>query len=252
MKVLVSNIQRFCLMDGPGIRTTVFTMGCRYRCPWCCNPENLTRDIKTGINSNKTYGNYIESKELVNLILKDKKYYVDDGGVTFSGGEFLLNIDEYFEVLQELKKLNINICIETSLNAPIENLKKALEYVDFLIIDFKIIDSHNSVEVLKSSSNSFVENFNYLKNNFSSNKYLARIPLAKEIITESNLSMIKDLLISFKPEKIEIFRIHQLAMSKYYDLGMTLNYNFKASDDEVRKIIDFFSGLNISIEEIKI
>lgn len=39
MKLLVTNIQRFSLNDGPGIRTTVFLKGCYIRCPWCCNPE---------------------------------------------------------------------------------------------------------------------------------------------------------------------------------------------------------------------
>ena len=252
MKVLVSNVQRFCLMDGPGIRTTVFTMGCKYRCPWCCNPENLTRDIKTGNKTNIIYGKYMDSKELIDLLLKDKNFYDNDGGVTFSGGEFLLNVEEYIEILKELKKLGINICVETSLNAPLENLKKALEYVDLFIIDFKIIDKSKSEEILKSSSESFIENFNYLKNNYSSKKIIARIPLAKEIITDSNISMIKELMDDFKPLKIEIFRIHQLAQSKYSDLGMTLNYNYVASDEEVKRIKDSLSDLNIDVEEIKI
>lgn len=38
---LVWNIQRFCLHDGSGIRTTVFFMGCPLRCLWCANPEGL-------------------------------------------------------------------------------------------------------------------------------------------------------------------------------------------------------------------
>lgn len=252
MKVLVSNVQRFCLMDGPGIRTTVFTMGCKYRCPWCCNPENLTRDIKTGKKTNIVYGKVLDSKELIDLLLKDKNFYDNDGGVTFSGGEFLLNVDEYIEVLKELKKLGINICVETSLNAPLENLKKVLEYVDLFIIDFKVIDKLKSIEVLKSSSESFIENFNYLKNNYNSIKYIARIPLAKEIITDSNISMIKELITDFKPLKIEIFRIHQLAQSKYSDLGMTLNYNYVANDEEVKMVKDYLIDLNVDVEEIKI
>lgn len=40
--LLVSNVQRFSLHDGPGIRTTVFLKGCPFSCPWCCNPENLS------------------------------------------------------------------------------------------------------------------------------------------------------------------------------------------------------------------
>lgn len=45
-KIWVTNIQRFCLHDGPGIRTTVFLKGCNLRCPWCANPENMYFELE--------------------------------------------------------------------------------------------------------------------------------------------------------------------------------------------------------------
>lgn len=239
-------------MDGPGIRTTVFTMGCRYRCPWCCNPENLTNQIKIGKKTNLTYGHYLDEEEIVDLILRDKKFYISNGGVTFSGGEFLLNIDEYENILSKLKNKEINICIETSLNAPLSNLVKALKYVDELIIDFKIIDNNCSELVLKSSSSPFVENIRYLSANENKVPYVARIPLAKEIIDENNLLKIKELISLYKPIKIEVFKIHNLAKSKYDDLSINYGYNFTPSCEEIKKVIDFFKDLDVKIEEIKI
>lgn len=236
-------------MDGPGIRTTVFTMGCRYRCPWCCNPENLTHEIKTGKN-NITYGSMMDIDEVIDIINKDKKYYEDNGGVTFSGGEFLLNVLEYIDILKKLKELNINICVETSLNAPLENLKLAIDYVDLFIIDFKIIDNKLSNDVLKYTSESFVTNFKFLSNN-TNIKYIARIPLAKEIITKNNLKEIKDLMKLHKPYKIEIFKIHNLAKSKYDNLDMELLYDFKVSNDEVKNVINSFNDLCVQIKELK-
>ena len=71
MKVRVSNIQRFCLNDGPGIRTVVFLKGCNLKCPWCANPENMDYsftqfyDEKTGISS--TIGYDIELLRFIHL-----------------------------------------------------------------------------------------------------------------------------------------------------------------------------------------
>lgn len=51
MGVMVSRIQRFSLEDGPGIRTTVFLMGCNFRCVWCHNPESLANHSILGVDS---------------------------------------------------------------------------------------------------------------------------------------------------------------------------------------------------------
>lgn len=49
-KVMVFNIQRFCLHDGPGIRTTVFLKGCPLRCLWCDNPESINMAPELGFS----------------------------------------------------------------------------------------------------------------------------------------------------------------------------------------------------------
>ena len=59
MKVIISNIQRFSLHDGPGIRTTVFFKGCSLKCPWCSNPENINFNIEEYYeNDEKKYFGY--------------------------------------------------------------------------------------------------------------------------------------------------------------------------------------------------
>ena len=52
----VSNIQRFCVHDGPGIRTVVFLLGCPLRCRWCQNPETLAREPVLMFNGQKCVG----------------------------------------------------------------------------------------------------------------------------------------------------------------------------------------------------
>ena len=78
-KVLVTNIQRFSLHDGPGIRTTVFFKGCNLRCPWCANPENINFEKEEYIDLEKKtsgiFGYDIEIEKLEQEILKDKVFY---------------------------------------------------------------------------------------------------------------------------------------------------------------------------------
>ena len=93
-KILLTNIQRFSLHDGPGIRTTIFLKGCSLRCPWCSNPENLNpypeEYIKDG--NRGIYGKEYAIDEIFIEVMKDKDYYESNGGLNFSGGEALLKV----------------------------------------------------------------------------------------------------------------------------------------------------------------
>lgn len=55
-QLTVTEIQRFCMHDGPGIRTTVFLKGCPLRCAWCHNPETQKRERELLFYSNKCIG----------------------------------------------------------------------------------------------------------------------------------------------------------------------------------------------------
>ena len=84
---LITNIQRMCMNDGPGIRTTVFLKGCNLHCPWCANPENI-RFIseeyeKNGIKG--VYGKSYSLDEVYQNILKDIGFWEKEGGDLFRG-----------------------------------------------------------------------------------------------------------------------------------------------------------------------
>ena len=103
--MLITNIQRFSLHDGPGIRTTVFLKGCSIRCPWCSNPENLNgypeKYNKNGIEG--IYGKEYSCDEVYDEIMKDEVFYEDDGGVTFSGGEALPQTVNLIQLIKRIR-----------------------------------------------------------------------------------------------------------------------------------------------------
>ena len=102
----ISNVQHFSVGDGAGIRTTVFFKGCNLRCPWCHNPENLTKAPVTLHYTNgktETFGRAVSAEALLAELLEDKDFYEESGGgVTLSGGEVLLQSESAAELAKLL------------------------------------------------------------------------------------------------------------------------------------------------------
>lgn len=252
-KILVGNIQRFCVNDGPGIRTTVFLKGCSLKCPWCSNPENIKPIIEYYIENelSKSFGKYYSSDELFNLIMKDILYYDSDGGVTFSGGEPLLQSKRLIYLLKKLRKENINICFETSLNVANENLIDIIDYVDLFYVDIKILDKN----VLKSKLNGNIDNYyKNIETLFKNNKKIIfRIPLVYEYTyTKPNTRLILNFLKKYKPVKVEIFSVHNLGEKKYKLLDLNYQRFNKISGDDLTYLCNSIKKLNIdcTIEKI--
>ena len=233
MKVKITDIQHFSLHDGEGIRTTVFLKGCNLKCPWCANPECISPNIE------KDFGRCISLGELEEEILKDKPYYETGGGVTFSGGEPLLQIRDLEPLL---KRLDINICFETALFVNENLVKIAYEYSDELIIDIKMLNSENTKNVLGVNINQFLSNLNII----DLSKVTFRIPVTKYSLADS--SQICELIKSHPPKKIEIFKLHNLAKRKYE----ILEKDFYTEDITDSQINDFKDQLKEVFDNVEI
>lgn len=228
MKVRVTDIQHFSLHDGPGIRTTVFLKGCSLKCPWCANPECISPKIEGD------FGYDIPIEELEREILKDLPYYKTGGGVTFSGGEPLLQIKNLEPLLKSLKLKKINICFETSLFVKEEYLKTAKLYADEFIVDIKMLDSQNCENVLSGDIDPYLNNLNFL----DLDKTTFRIPVTRYSLNDQD--SILNLLEKFNAKKLEIFKIHNLAKRKYELLGKDFYYE-EVLDSQ---LIDFKNKLS--------
>lgn len=122
----VNRIDTSGFVDGPGIRTVVFLNGCKLRCKYCHNPETWKM------------GKYNYTPlELCKKLIRNKNYYdSSNGGVTFSGGEPLLQSDFVIEVCKVLKDNNIHVAIDTA-GVGNQNYDELLKYVDLVILDIK-------------------------------------------------------------------------------------------------------------------
>lgn len=236
-KIILTNIQRFSLHDGPGIRTTVFLKGCSLRCPWCCNPENLCNQIQNYIKDGNSgvYGKYYTADEVYKEVIKDKKFYngeVNDykitepflldklpGGVTFSGGECIMQIKQIEPLIEKLKEEHIHMAVETCLFAPQENVNLAIKYIDLFYVDMKILDSKLCEKHQNGRMELYMSNLNVLLN--TGKPIVIRIPVIGGYTDGiENRSAICKFLDMHKKRllKVELIKEHNFGLSKYKSL----------------------------------
>lgn len=217
----INSIETLGLVDGPGIRVVVFLNGCKLRCKYCHNPEMW-----------KLQENNYSSFELVEKLLRYKPYFKNGGGVTFSGGEPLLQNDFLIEVCKELKKENIHIALDTA-GVGLGKYEELLKYIDLILFDVKSTSSSGFINLTGYNSK---ETFEFLK---SANKLNKTFWVRQVIIPDvnDNLDYLKSLkeyinLYIKNVEKVEFLPFHRLGEEKYQKLNIDYPYKFKNDMDK--------------------
>ncbi len=251
--ILVTNIQRMCFSDGPGIRTTVFLKGCSIHCPWCSNPENINFSIEEyyvdGISG--IYGKNYNCEELYNEIKKDFIFFGNEGGVTFSGGEALMQTEELIPLLKKLKLTGINIALETALFVPNSYVRLASDYVDYFIVDVKILEENACKSILGGDLQNYYKNIDYLYNKRKISVF--RVPLSYEYtFTSDNIIRLQKFFMLHKEIPVQIFSIHRLGEKKYISLGKKLPDYDAVKDEDVKTLCSNLCEKGIKAEIIKI
>ena len=240
--ILLTNIQRFSLHDGPGIRTTVFLKGCSIHCPWCSNPENLLHreqryvkmDHNGKVEEEGTYGKWYSPDELYSEVIKDKSFYgycnansatsLDSlpGGVTFSGGECMLQMKELDPMLQRLNDEQIHTIVETSLFCSSVQLSIAIKHIDLFYVDIKVLNDDLCSSSLGGRIELYKNNLVTLPN--SGKPVVFRLPVIGGYTdSEENRKAVVELIESKAKSysnllKIEILKEHNLGTNKYQSL----------------------------------
>ena len=204
---VIFDIKKFAVHDGPGIRSTVFLKGCPLRCRWCHNPESLylngfytsrIDDNSSLLNfcefENKIAGKEISADLLLTELLKDKLFYEESGGgVTFSGGEPLLQIDFLRNMLKKCKDELLHTVVDTSGYSDFAKLSTIYPFTDLFLYDLKLLDEDEHLKYTGVSNESILKNLIELSK--LGNKINVRIPLIPDITdTKKNLTRIIEFL----------------------------------------------------------
>ena len=130
MKGRVSSLQSLGTVDGPGLRYVIFLQGCPLRCVYCHNPETW----------DPAGGTEYAPEELVEKVLRCRAYFGEQGGVTVSGGEPLLQAPFVTELFRQLKEAGIHTALDTSGAGDLKQAAQVLDWTDLVLLDLKFPD----------------------------------------------------------------------------------------------------------------
>ena len=288
---LVTDIQRYSIHDGEGIRTTVFFKGCPLSCKWCHNPETqkfggeilfyeercqgcgaCVRCCPEGAiqmdgdflsagrlpvsipgkcrvcgqcaeeciyNARELCGKFRTVEELVQKLARDNPFYeTSGGGVTLSGGEVMVQDMVYVEVLlKTLRRKGISVCVDTCGEAPWENFRRVLPYVDTFLYDLKMMDSRKHEQYTGRGNGRILQNLQMLSEQKA--KIWLRLPLIGGVNdSEGDLARLEQFLaeneIHF--QRINILPYHNTGSGKYGRLGQKYEgQNFQVPNQQCLK-----------------
>ncbi len=232
----IHSLESFSKVDGPGIRYVVFLQGCNLRCKFCHNPDTW--------NVNEGYE--ITAEELAKNIINAKEYLkLSNGGVTFTGGEPLLQIDFLIEVCKILKKENIHIAIDTAGNFDINTnrFKELCKYVDLFLFDIKHIDNEEHINLVGVSNEKILKMATFISNMMKIKMWI-RIVYIPDITDKNNaFKRYKEFIQSLESvEKVQILPYHEMGKYKWEKLGIKYKLNDvrPPTNEEVKEAESYF------------
>lgn len=205
----IHSIESMGLVDGPGVRSVVFFQGCRLRCQYCHNPDTW---LMTGKNVQQ-----ISAEALVKKLSRFKPYYGEKGGVTFSGGEPLLQKEFLLEVLPMCQKAGMHTCLDTA-GCGDGSYEEILRYTDLVLMDIK----HYTEEgYRKVTGRDFEESRRFLEivQQMNVPMWIRHVVVPGLTDGEEHLKGLEDYIRSLKNvERVELLPYHVLGVHKYQAL----------------------------------
>ena len=212
VKARIHSFESFGTVDGPGVRFVVFMQGCPLRCKYCHNPD--TWSFKEG----KEYS----VEEVVNQVLKYKNY-IKKGGVTFTGGEPLAQMDFIIEVCKQLKMHKIHTCVDTSgiyFDEADTRYSKLLQVVDLFLLDLKHINNEVHKELTGLENIKIIKFARYLDDH-KQPVWIRHVLLDGYTNDETYLTETKQFISTLSNvECVEVLPYHTMGTVKYENMKL--------------------------------
>jgi len=234
IKGRIHSIESMGLVDGPGIRTVIFLQGCKLRCAYCHNPD--TWELNGGAE--------MTPQEIVEKLIRFKPYFSrSGGGVTFSGGEPLMQPQFLLQCLKLCKQNNIHTTIDTS-GFGDGNYSEILKYTDLVLLDVKQTSSKGYLS-LTGKDTTDVNIFLQALKKSKTRVWVRHVVVPGITDSEEHITKIADIISEEVPnvDKVQLLSYHVLGVSKYKKLSIP--YKLKGVEamdkdktEELQRLLD--------------
>lgn len=214
----INKLETFGLVDGPGVRFVVFVQGCRMRCRYCHNPE--TWSMTSAEVTEWT------PQDLFQRAWRYRTYWRQNGGITVSGGEPLLQMDFMIAFFKEAKKKGVHTTLDTSGNPftteePFfSKFQELMKYTDLVMLDLKQTDAQKHKELTGQDNHNILQMAQYLSDT-GKPMWIRRVLVPGITDDREELQNLRCFIDSLKTvQRVEILPYHTLGLAKWEKLGI--------------------------------
>lgn len=219
-KGYIHSTESFGSVDGPGIRFIIFLQGCDMRCRYCHNPDTWTHGAVANNVTEMTVDEILTKAE------RYRSYWRQNGGITVSGGEPLLQIDFLIELFEEAHKRGITTCLDTCAQPFrregefFEKFERLMAVTDTVLLDIKHIESEEHKKLTGHYNENILQCAKYLSD-INKPVWIRHVLVPGITDKEEYLEALRRFIDTLHNiEKVEILPYHSMAEFKYEKLGI--------------------------------
>lgn len=230
----IHSVESMGLVDGPGIRTVLFFQGCHLRCQYCHNPDTWALDG----------GKEMDVPSVMKQLRRYRPYYGEEGGVTCSGGEPLLQIEFLTKLFQACKAEGISTCLDTA-GYGLGYYDELLKVTDLVIFDVKH-PSPTGYQKLTGGNSTVPIQFLDAVEKSDTRLWMRHVVVPHLTDEEAHLNALGEYIKKYsKVEKVELLPYHTLGVDKYKTMGLAyaLQDTAPMSKEETKKLQHTINGI---------
>lgn len=229
MKGIIHSFQSLGAVDGPGLRYVIFMQGCTLRCAYCHNPDTWA-----------AFGTEYDVGEVFEKVLRYKPYFANNGGVTVSGGEPLMQWRFVARLFERLRDAGIQTALDTAGIGNIDGAREVLLHTDLVLCDLKFGDKADYRRYCGGDMDT-VTAFLKLTEEMRVPLWIRHVVVPNLTDSDESIKKIAALSAQYSNlQKLELLPFRKICMTKYDELGIPFPFRDyeECSDTAIQRLYD--------------